>query len=132
MDPHDRKPLEEVVHCYNWIHLSSIGSIGRTIYQVRGCTAVEFYKFLLWVVCHQCTRVYIFIDIIDMNFIDSTRVTDMLSLGSLYIHVASDSGSQFISFLLSQTYILLTSYMLSSSPCTCTHVQKSVLTSCYA
>lgn len=120
MDPHDRKPLEEVVHCYNWIHLSSIGSIGRTIYQVRGCTAVEFYKFLLWVVCHLCTRVYIFIDI-DMNFIDSTRVNDMLSLGSLYI--ASDSGSQFISFLLSQTF---TFYSLP----TCCHLHRARVHTC--
>lgn len=72
---------------------------------------------------------YIFIDI-DMEFIDSTRVNDMLSLESLYI--ALDSGSQFISFLLSQTYNVLTSYILSSSPCTCTHVQNTVLTSCTA
>lgn len=71
----------------------------------------------------------IFIDI-DMEFIDSTRVNDMLSLESLYI--ALDSGSQFISFLLSQTYNVLTSYILSSSPCTCTHVQNTVLTSCTA
>lgn len=47
MDPHDRKPLEEVVHCYNWIHLSSIGSIGRTIYQKK-MAKEDVQKCLEW------------------------------------------------------------------------------------
>lgn len=119
MDSNDRKSPEEIVHCFNWIHLSSIGSIGRTKYQVRGCTAVDFKGFFNGYFAINA-HVYIFIDI-DMDFIDSTRVNDMLSLANLYI--ASDSGSQFISFLSSQTFTLC------SLPTYC-HLQRARVHTC--
>uniref|UniRef100_K1R091 Plectin-1 n=1 Tax=Magallana gigas TaxID=29159 RepID=K1R091_MAGGI len=60
MDPHDRKPLEEVVHCYNWIHLSSIGSIGRTIYQCVIHSNTGFFIMLtfviIWFYCRDAFR----------------------------------------------------------------------------